>query len=590
MGIILQKTLKGMNAGQLSRATTAGRMWAEMEGVEEGPEFLRIRALETRDWEQDPDLAEIVALMNERFLRPGKPGTLLPWQAVALAEASLYGRLYTVASVGAGKTLLSMLLPLALGAKRPLLLTFANLVPKTIREFHELSSTWHASQNQKVLSYEKLSIEKYKNFLTQFQPDVIVCDESHALKARDVGRTKRLDKYLEAHPSTVFVPLTGTPGDDTLNAFSHILAWSLREHSPLPRGGFEQLQWSQALDEKVTLRRAVGALRQFATSDELDDVRAGVGRRIETTPGVTYYRKSSVNCSLYIDAVQNTAKCPDMDAIFAHVRKHGDELPDGRVLETPIERHLTFQTLNLGFYRFIDPPPPAEWRGARKDYTAFVNDVLDQKNSPFETEGEVKRACELGQIDSYGTWETWRDIQPTFVPHHKVEWFSTLALDTIKEYMQAHKCLVWTSFPAFGRALAKHTGKPFYHHKGVALGVGMIEDHPKEESVILSSQANAFGRNLQLWSHMLLSDCPTKADKLEQMIGRCHRQGQQADAVKVTVYYGSVENAECLERARSRAQFDRDMGRNQGSKLLLNDWCVPELASVSAHGGPRWRK
>lgn len=594
MGRILQKLLKDRGAASMPRNTRSGKLWAELEGVEEGPELLRIRVLERRVWQDDDDLPELMQLMTARFRKPGSSAELLPMQALALAEAVAYGRCHTVASVGSGKTLLSLLLPIAFGKQRPLLLTYAALVTKTIREFQELSKDWQVPNNLKILSYEKLSLESHADYLDRVKPDIIISDESHALKAfGKAGRSKRLSKFLDANEHTcVFTPLTGTPGDSTINDYSHLLAWSCREHSPLPRGGSEQQQWAQALDEKTTSRRAVGALKQFSAdgTDHLEAVREGIGQRIEQTPGVVYYRRSSVNCSLYLHSLIHDKPCPDMDAIFAHVRKTQDELPNGRVLETPIERYQLFQTLGLGFYRYLDPAPPVAWREARKSWHAFVNQFLDMDGCPFETPAQVTLAVENGTVDSLGTYEQWKAVEPSFTPVSKVEWFSDVTLNSVADYMAKHKALIWTSFPAFGRALAKRSGKPFYHHGGVALGHGPIEERKTFDSVVLSLKANAFGRNLQGWHNMLLTDVPAKADLLEQVIGRCHRQGQKSEAVNVTFLYSSAESCVALEKARGRARFDSKMNRNVSSKLLCCDFLASTLEEVRAKTtGARWR-
>ena len=592
MSRILRKILLDRGAPEMHRGTKPGRLWSTLEGVDDGPELRRILAMERRDWQSDPDLPQVIEIMTEKFRRPGSQATLLPMQALALAEASVYGRVHVVASVGSGKTLLSLLLPVALGCQRPVLLTLACLVEKTIKEFQELSKDWLVPKNLKILSYERLSMDTHADWLVQANPDIIVADESRALKSfGKSGRTRRLGKFLES-TTCVFVPLTGTPGDTTINDYAHLFAWSSGDSSPLPRGGIEQLHWSQALDEKTVNRRSVGALKQLSAdgTDHLDAVREGVGQRIEQTPGVVYYRSSSVNCSLYLHSITH-GHCDDIDAIFAHVRKTQDELPNGRILETPIERYQLFQTLGLGFYRYLDPPPPAPWREARKAWVGFVNSYLDQDDCPFETPAQVAEQCASGFLDSFGLFEAWTAIEPTFTPISKVEWFSDAALKYVAEYANKHKALLWTSFPAFGRALAKLSGMPFYHHGGRALGHGSIEDRKKHDSVILSTRANAFGRNLQGWSGMLLTDVPANSDLLEQLIGRAHRQGQRADAVNVSFFYSSIESVLALEKARGRARFDQKLNRNISSKLLCCDFLCSTSAEVRASNkGPRWRK
>jgi len=420
-----------------------------------------------------------------------------------------------------------------------------------------------------------------------------MADESHMVKSPKSGRTLRVGDYVQEH-FVPFVPFTGSPGDSSLSNMAHYLYWSQGENSPLPEGGsWELIQWCQATDESVReLRRKTGALSQFSDGNpELGAVREGIGRRIEETPGVVYHRHASVDCSLYIDAWVYDGFSSKIDEQFEHVRETGDELMDGRVIDTPLELHNLFATLALGFVRVIDPPPPAEWRAARKAHRKYVNEVLLDRSMGFETGGEVEDALRAGELDQRA-WLAWQEIEPSFKPVSRVEWFSHEAVDLFTDWMNKHdNTLVWVAFPALGRALAKASGRPFFHRSGVSLTHGSIEGYDNNDTVIVSTASNGTGRNLQRWAKNLIIGGAAKADTLEQQIGRTHRTGQTADAVEVTFFVGSVENLEALDRARGRALIDQQMGRNHSSKLLACDWLVPETHEVlRKHTGPRWRK
>src|SRR6185369_17577454 len=97
----------------------------------ETEEFRRIRDLPRREWEQLPTLEEMIDAFTEYFKLPDGQMRLKPVQAVALNEAfKLKGGFFPI-RVGGGKTLISVLLAVALGAKRPLLLVPGKLVEKT---------------------------------------------------------------------------------------------------------------------------------------------------------------------------------------------------------------------------------------------------------------------------------------------------------------------------------------------------------------------------------------------------------------------------------------------------------------------------
>lgn len=593
----LRTLLSKIGAEDAPRNTKAGQILAQ-EGVSEGPELLRIRALPRRRWQDDPALDELVDEMTRRYKRPNAEdpnARLLPRQAVGLAEFELYGYVAAIWGVGKGKTLLSGLLPTAAEAKRPLLLLPATLIEKTRKEFKKLSKTWRIHHAITLFSYNKVSLRSYKHFLTEGQYDLVIADEAYEIKNPKSGRSQRIGDYCTEH-HVPFVPMTGTPGDSTVGDYAHYYYWCANENSPLPEpGSWELVQMRQATDETVReMRRRPGALAQFSGGNpDIDAVRAGIGQRLEETPGFVYDRDEDVNNSLVIDALVHDDYSSAVDELFAFVRDSDDELPDGRVLDTPLEKYNFFATLNLGHYRIIDPPPPAEWRAARKAFRSYVNECLDDNNLDFETAGEVTYALDQGELTGDGgVYAAWREIEPSFKVISRVEWFTDEVVQLLTEWMNRHNALVWTPYPAFGRALAKASGRPFFHHGGVSLTHGNIEHYTGTDSVILSTQSNYMGRNLQdRWSKNLIVGGSAKADLLEQQIGRTHRHGQKADVVEVTFFVGSVENTEAIDRARRRARIDQSLGRNRSSKLLVCDWLVPETQEVlRAHTGPRWRK
>lgn len=426
----------------------------------------------------------------------------------------------------------------------------------------------------------------------------VIVHNCHAFRSLKSTRTRRLQRYMEAHPNPecIFVPLTGTPGDTSVKDIAHIQAWVHGEQqAPLPQSWLELEQWAEALDANVLVRTAPGVLSSFADgSQDLDEVRRGVGRRVEETPGNIYARTdSAVQCSLYLDAVRLETVPQSLDDIFAYVREHEDEMPDGRILETAIERWKTFQTLGMGFVHVIDPPPPAEWRMARKQYHAFVREILAKNEPGLDQPMLVGDACARGTLDSGGLYESWKAIEPTFKIHSRIDWIDDSCLKLCADWAAKNHGLIWTPAPEFGLRLAKLTGLPFFHRQGIDAKSGiLIDEYDGKTSAVVSVQANNAGRNLQdRWSKALFVAPSAKSDLLEQQIGRIHRQGQAADSVEIYFLLCSIENWESLQKARfSRAKFDTDFGQSEGNKLLQGDWIVPAPEEVVSWRGPRWQK
>jgi superfamily II DNA or RNA helicase len=87
---------------------------------------------------------------------------------------------------------------------------------------------------------------------------------------------------------------------------------------------------------------------------------------------------------------------------------------------------------------------------------------------------------------------------------------------------------------------------------------------------------------------MLVLGSGSSSDRLSQLIGRIHRTGQLAEQAEVSFFVSCLEDLRALHKARTRAEYDKRMGRNNASKLLACDWLVPSLQDARKWKGPRW--
>jgi hypothetical protein len=346
--------------------------------------------------------------------------------------------------------------------------------------------------------------------------------------------------------------------------------------------------WRQALDDEPTHPAPPGMLSEFLTPGS-SDIREAVGRRIEQTPGCFYYRLDDTAAQLRISAVAYHGHSLSLVREFAAARRGDDQLADGRVLDVPVDPRVLFETLGLGFARVINPPPPPEWRDARREYNALAREVLSDKTLGLHTPKQVDLAFRAGSLqDGSGAWQRWQDIRPTFRVHRETVWLDRSVLQFVADYAASEELIVWTAFPAFGRELSRLTGMPFFHEQGVDSRSGeYLQTTRGGRSVIASIAANATGRNLQdRWSRNLIVGCPGKADLLQQLIGRTHRRGQPASLVQVVVLLASIEHVMSLYRARERALYDRSMNRALESRLLDCDWAVKPVAAYKKRSSP----
>jgi hypothetical protein len=535
-------------------------------------EFLRIRALPRRDW---PDVLPL-----ELGSRP-----LFPVQRAALADLAATRHLCMFANVGVGKLLVGALAPVVLGTRVNLLITYAQLLDKTKREIAEASKHWRCNPDD----FTYVSAERLVRSELLARPwDLIVVDEAHLFRPGS-QRSKAFEAYLKRHPGTSVVLLTGTPGDDDIRdvAFLSKLAHG-PTHSPYPTRWHALDQWHRALSERVDDRLEAGCLTEFvgpapANDVSLDDVRLAVAEHAARTPGHLVYRPAqTVSCSLYLSS--HTLRRPTSRALeraYESTRLHG-HLGDYDFAELPAERWRLLRQLGLGYAKIIDPRPPAEWILARRLWASICAAYV---GTHYEN---VAQLCAAAAEPSHAlntSMNAWRAIEPSFKPAHKVLWYDDVVVRWCVEWLQTTKGLLWTPYPDFGEKVSLEAGVPFFHRLGVCSRYGSIESYGSHTGAVLSIQANSTGRNLQRWSQSLVVAPPAKSDSLNQLIGRTHRTGQNAEQVNATFLFSCGQHIDAVERALERAKFDASLGGNQGNKLLDCDW----LVDTTRPKGPLWR-
>lgn len=530
-------------------------------------------------------------ILTNEFRTPEGTMRLNAVQAIALYEVLISGGLFGPIKVGGGKTLLTLLVAAALGAKRPVLLLPAALIEKTRHEREVLGKHWRLPTNLQVISYEMMGRVSYAEQLNYIQPDVIIADEVHRLKNHRAGVTRRVSRYMKERPETKFAGVSGTIMKNSLKDFSHILRWALKDKSPIPRAEDEVSMWADALDEKVNpiARRRPGALfllgpRPPEASDALSAVRQIFQRRLLDTPGVVASGKDdAAGASLLVRALEYEV-AEVTDGHFKNIKETWTT-PDGWMFSEAIELWRHCRSLALGFHGIWDPRPPVEWLEKRKGWAQFVRETLAHSRT-LDTELQVAQFVSASGGKGRAPLEAWREVRDTFTPQPRPVWHDDSALKACEYWMHGHKGIVWCEHVFFAEELAKRTGALYYGADGLAAGGESIVDVKPGKAIIASIQANSTGRNLQMFSENLITSPPPGAAGWEQLLGRTHRFGQEADTVTVDVLLGCKEHHDAVMRAIDAARASADtMGHDQ--KILLADVVFPE--SLVGRRGARWQ-
>jgi len=571
-----------------AKARSGGeRLLMPATAVQRGPELDRVLALPRRVWELDGERLADALTAHLRF--PGgpnpypggpplPPGTqrLRPVQATALRDAHDYG-LFAPIRVGGGKTLISLLTFVVLDAKRPLLIMPAKLIEKTRREMHALRRHWLIPGYVRLLSYEMLGREQSADTLEEHDPDVIAADEGHKLKNRSAACTRRVGRHLEAHSETRFIAMSGTITKRSIRDYSHIVHWCLGPLAPTPKDFNTLTEWSMVLDEQRNdeQRIAPGALIDLCTAEERADeypldplrtIRRAYRRRLTETPGVVATQEGALGTSLRIDSI--VTPMPEIEDAVIGLRRDWVR-PDGEVCIDAIEQWRHLREVACGFFYRWNPAPPQEWLTRRRNWAKFVRDVLRNNRRGIDSESQVMRACDKGDYES-GVLEAWRAVRDSYQISTEAVWLSDRILKMAAEWMKQEKGIVWVEHIEFGHELSRRTGVPYYWRGGQNREGKPIEDHPPGTPLIASVASNSEGRNLQAWSTNLIISPPTTGSVCEQLIGRTHRDGQEADEVTVTLSIGLREQVAAFERACADAQYISDT-TGQQQKLSYAD-------------------
>lgn len=469
----------------------------------------RIRALQPLGLEANP------LEWTARFRTPDGSMVLLPKQAEALATAAQCGGLVADLPVGAGKTLISLLLPVACYRKAPVLLVPASAVKKTQREFAELGRHWQ-HKAPRIVTYSKLSIDYDDKLLEGC--DLIIADEAHHLRNYKAGCTKKVARHMRENPGTIFCALSATLLSKTLLDIGHIYAWALRRNSPLPLNRSELYRWSLALDPPKWGHNTPLRIRGLEAP--------WVAEKLRTAPGVVSQASAEPPVRLHIETWKPEVPEPVAAAL---VRLYGAwELPDGTQVDFELDVARHARTLAWGFFYKWDPAPPAHWREARRQWHRALGEKLPYYDTPLL----ATRA-----LEGHPTLEAWRRVRDDYTIEPKPVWIDRGIIDQIEA---DERTLIWV----YSRALGEALPWPFYRDGR----------HPEPGPAVLSISSYKQAHNLQAWNRSIVLQPPSLAVEWEQLIGRTYRSGQTRD-VTVIIPCHEKYTALALANAQTNSIF-----------------------------------
>lgn len=536
-----------------------------------------------------------------RFNRPC-PKHLLPIQAWALKEIQEQGGLLGAIAVGDGKTLLDLLAPLVIpNCKTAVLLVQPNLRHQlTEIDWEYYGQHWHlpnlAVKGPRwgvpgrpwlhVVAFTELSSAKSTDLLERINADTIIIDEAQNL-ASDSSRTKRFARYMSAHPEVRVCAWSGTLTKRSMRDYAHISSAALKAGSPCPRNKADLERWCADLDPEDGLP---------APPSDLSVALNNYHNRLVETPGVVSSPEvGSCTAAIYFQE-RKVVVPPELQAALALLESEWKR-PDGEELVTALDKAKCRSELASGFfYRWkwpkeISPEQKKAWLTTRaawnKEMRAklqqskeFLDSPLLLKNAAvrfyegYTYEGEVYEAkTRTGPLPVWPSlhWLEWKEQMERFkaqytkpCPDTEPVWITeALVLDAL-EWGQSNTGVVWYEHTAFADKL-RRGGAPVFGG-GPEASVAIAQERGNR-SIYCSIAAHGTGKHLQAFSKNLVANPPSDGAAWEQLLGRTHRQGQQADQVEVWVYRHVPAFTEALEKARGLARYIQNtLG---GSQKLL---------------------
>lgn len=552
-----------------------------------------------RDVEAEVRLAE---RMTALLKTPQGTMRLRPVQAVTLFELATVGGAFGPLRVGSGKTLSSFLAPVVLQRHRqtgfrPLLVVPAALVEKTERDQRLLAEHWQLPSFLKIMSYEWLGRVQAASALADFAPDLVILDECHrARNRRGAACARRLERFFRERPGTSCLAMSGTITKRSIHDYAHILCWCLPALSvPVPLHFQDLEDWANALDEKKgrDAEDAVdpGELRLLCEPEEaaLWDAeprraaRMAYRRRLVETAGIVTTDETPIDASLSIRLARLPGHISVVEEAFTQLRSEW-KTPDGEPILDGLEMFRHARELALGFWYRWDPSPPREWLEPRRLWAKFVRETLKHSRK-FDSELQVRQWA--ATLDECVELRDWLNVRDTFTPNTVPVWLDDFALRFVADWARSHKGIIWVEHQCFGRRLEEEFGLPYYGELGRDATGRLIDDHPRDRSMVASIASNKEGRNLQAWCENLIVSMPANGLNVEQLLGRTHRDGQEADEVSVDVLVNCAEHYEAFEQARRDAEYIQT-STGSPQKLLL---AGIDGQRESFWGlGPRWNK
>ncbi len=443
-----------------------------------------------------------------------------------------------------------------------------------------------------LMTYSLLSTSDSQELLRTIDAGLVICDEAQELRNLKSAKTKRFFAWVkERQPHGVC--MSGTLTTKSPMDYHHLLRWCLGANSPLPRTVVGAQVWSTTvMSQGRPNREQMAQVRPLLDWAKTDDPREAYRKRFESCPGVVSTGMDKLGTSLLLRNTPAMSPSSKLVSLMNQVEESWVS-PNGDELTSSLEKHLALSELSAGFYtRRVWPEHRLReeaiqaWK-LRQAYNKEVREFIGGQRKPIDgldTPGLVEQGVwghdpHLPQSlsDAFWAWHDWtimfsgglpeRLSEPVRVDSYKVDLAVRWALS-----LSHPGGIIWVHHQEMGRWVAEAltaAGLPVLEKVG---GAEWLQDDGSDKYFCVASiEAHHKGKNLQHHKHQFILQWPRSSEYMEQLLGRCHRQGQTADRLIVTT---CLSNAWDLAQKEGTLEDTRYVQETTGNaqKLLYCDW------------------
>lgn len=511
-------------------------------------------------------------------------------QAWALAEMAQVGGLFMPAAVGAGKTIVSIMAPLAIPECKLALLLCPSKTAKQLCLEYELlrehfyvpqmfldtteprsydTVEWRGQPVLRVFPYSLLQQPKASAWISRLAPDLVIADECDMI-ANDSARTNRVLRAFRERPNTRMVAMSGSVTDDELSDYARTAALCLREGSPVPIDPMVVDSWGTALDAGAVCDP--GALVELRAKDQSAEtpIYDIFHRRFVETRGVVATGESSSDAELRV-IEEPAPPIPPTVAGFLTALREDWIRPDGEILLDALAVSRCARELACGFFyywHFLDEPLQSlidEWKAARKAWRQELRTMIHERRENLDSEhlGEIAAMRAWGHAAPVAgmplwrakSWPRWRAAKGTVryeTRTHRVDPY--LAIHAA-DWAHKNRGVVWYETRAFGLWVSEVGRIPL--HAGGKGAEELIGREDGSRSIVASIKSHGRGRDglQRIFCDQLVANPPSSATAFEQLLGRLDRQGQTSPIVLARFYRHTPELRKHVEQALTRARY-----------------------------------